>query len=52
MKVNAVTALIESDGWRLSRTKGSHRQFREGLREEGLSIPEPASSSQLVEVAT
>ena len=27
MKVRDLIALIEADGWRLVRTKGSHRQF-------------------------
>ncbi|NNF67269.1 MAG: type II toxin-antitoxin system HicA family toxin [Gammaproteobacteria bacterium] len=28
MKVRQVIRLIASDGWRLHRTRGSHRQFR------------------------
>lgn len=28
MKVRELTRLIESDGWVLVRTKGSHRQFQ------------------------
>jgi len=28
MKVREVIKLIEADGWRLDRTRGSHRQFR------------------------
>ena len=28
MKVRDVIAEIEADGWRLVRTRGSHRQFR------------------------
>ena len=28
MKVREVIATLESDGWRLVRTRGSHRQFR------------------------
>ncbi len=27
MKVRAVIKLIEEDGWRLVRTRGSHRQY-------------------------
>ena len=27
MKVRDVIKLVENDGWRLARTKGSHRQF-------------------------
>jgi len=28
MKVREIVHLIEADGWRLVRTKGSHRQFK------------------------
>jgi predicted RNA binding protein YcfA (HicA-like mRNA interferase family) len=28
MKVKEIIKLIEKDGWILSRTKGSHRQFK------------------------
>lgn len=28
MKVRDLISLIESDGWTVARTKGSHRQFR------------------------
>ncbi len=28
MKVRAVIRLIEQDGWRLDRQRGSHRQYR------------------------
>jgi predicted RNA binding protein YcfA (HicA-like mRNA interferase family) len=28
MKINEVIKLIETDGWYLARTKGSHRQFK------------------------
>lgn len=28
MKVSALLRLIESDGWRLARTRGSHRQYK------------------------
>jgi predicted RNA binding protein YcfA (HicA-like mRNA interferase family) len=28
MKIRDLISLIESDGWMLVRTKGSHRQFR------------------------
>ncbi len=32
MKVREVIRLIETDGWRLVRTKGSHRQFRHSVK--------------------
>lgn len=28
MKIRDVIAALEANGWRLSRTKGSHRQFK------------------------
>ncbi len=28
MKIKAIIKIIENDGWYLSRTKGSHRQFK------------------------
>lgn len=28
MKVRDIVRLIQDDGWRLARTKGSHRQYR------------------------
>jgi predicted RNA binding protein YcfA (HicA-like mRNA interferase family) len=28
MKVKEMIKLLEKDGWRLARTKGSHRQFK------------------------
>jgi predicted RNA binding protein YcfA (HicA-like mRNA interferase family) len=28
MKVRDIIKMIESDGWKLTRTRGSHRQFR------------------------
>lgn len=32
VKVRDVIGLIESDGWVLARTRGSHRQFKHGVR--------------------
>jgi predicted RNA binding protein YcfA (HicA-like mRNA interferase family) len=31
LKVREAIKLIEADGWRLIRTKGSHRQFRHSV---------------------
>jgi len=28
MKVGELTRLLEDDGWRLARTRGSHRQYK------------------------
>jgi predicted RNA binding protein YcfA (HicA-like mRNA interferase family) len=32
MKVRDVIKLVENDGWRLARTKGSHRQFHHATK--------------------
>ena len=32
MKVKHAIRLIEDDGWRLVRTRGSHRQFKHGSK--------------------
>lgn len=29
MKVSELIRLLEEDGWRLARTRGSHRQYKE-----------------------
>jgi predicted RNA binding protein YcfA (HicA-like mRNA interferase family) len=32
MKVRDVIKMIESDGWKLTRTRGSHRQYRHATK--------------------
>jgi len=32
MKVREIIATLEADGWRLVRTRGSHRQFRHPIK--------------------
>ena len=32
MKVREVILLIEKDGWKLDRTRGSHRQYRHSAK--------------------
>ncbi len=32
MKVRAIIKLIEEDGWRLDRTRGSHRQYKHNFK--------------------
>ena len=47
MKVRDLIRLLEEDGWRLVRTRGSHRQFKHGSKpaivtvagKAGLDIP-------------
>jgi len=38
MKVREVIAAIEADGWRLVRTRGSHRQFRHPIKSGTVTI--------------
>ena len=38
MKVREAIKLIEGDGWRLVRTKGSHRQFRHAVKAGTVTI--------------
>jgi len=39
MKVREVRRMIEQDGWRLARTKGSHRQFKHPSKPGLVTIP-------------
>jgi len=39
VKVREVIKLIEEDGWRLSRTRGSHRQYKHPTRPGLVTIP-------------
>ncbi|MBI3666900.1 MAG: type II toxin-antitoxin system HicA family toxin [Acidobacteria bacterium] len=38
MKVRDLFKLVESDGWRLDRTRGSHRQFRHPTKPGTLTV--------------
>jgi predicted RNA binding protein YcfA (HicA-like mRNA interferase family) len=38
MKVRDAIRMIESDGWRLTRTRGSHRQYRHPLKPGTVTI--------------
>jgi predicted RNA binding protein YcfA (HicA-like mRNA interferase family) len=38
MKVREAIKLIESDGWALSRTRGSHRQYRHAVKPGTVTI--------------
>ena len=38
MKVREVIKVIEADGWRHVRTKGSHRQFRHSVKPGTVTI--------------
>jgi predicted RNA binding protein YcfA (HicA-like mRNA interferase family) len=39
MKVREATRLIEADGWREARTRGSHRQFKHPTKPGLVTIP-------------
>jgi predicted RNA binding protein YcfA (HicA-like mRNA interferase family) len=39
MKVREVIRLIESDGWRHARTRGSHRQFNHPTKRGVVTVP-------------
>lgn len=55
MKVRELISLIESDGWTLVRTKGSHRQFQHPTKpgtvtvagKVGIDVPPGTLSSVL-----
>ena len=38
MKVGALIAMLEADGWRLVRTRGSHRQFRHSTKAGTITV--------------
>jgi len=40
MKIRDIIKLIESDGWYLVATKGSHRQYKHPKKLAGLLLPE------------
>ena len=39
MKVAEVIRLLERDGWELSRTRGSHRQYKHPVRAGKVTVP-------------
>ena len=39
MKVRDVIKLIESDGWQLVRTRGSHRQYKHPTKKGLITVP-------------
>jgi predicted RNA binding protein YcfA (HicA-like mRNA interferase family) len=39
MKVRDVIRLIETDGWRLRRMRGSHRQYKHGAKPGVVTVP-------------
>jgi predicted RNA binding protein YcfA (HicA-like mRNA interferase family) len=43
MKVREAIRLIESDGWRLARTRGSHRQYKHPVKSGLVTVPSQRS---------
>ncbi|MEA5594987.1 type II toxin-antitoxin system HicA family toxin [Rivularia sp. UHCC 0363] len=39
MKVRKIIKLIEEDGWYLTRTKGSHRQYKHAIKSGLVTVP-------------
>ena len=39
MKVRDVLKMLDDDGWRLDRTRGSHRQFKHSIKPGLVTIP-------------
>ncbi len=39
MKIRDLIKLIEGDGWRLVRTRGSHRQYKHPAKRGRVTIP-------------
>jgi predicted RNase H-like HicB family nuclease len=46
MKVRDAIKLVEADGWRLTRTRGSHRQYRHGTKPGTVQVIRPLILSQ------
>ncbi|HEY2535783.1 MAG TPA: type II toxin-antitoxin system HicA family toxin [Solirubrobacteraceae bacterium] len=45
MKVNEVIRRLEGEGWELSRTRGSHRQYKHLQRAGKVTVPGKPSST-------
>jgi predicted RNA binding protein YcfA (HicA-like mRNA interferase family) len=39
MKVRDVLKMLDQDGWRLDRTRGSHRQFKHSIKRGLVTVP-------------
>jgi predicted RNA binding protein YcfA (HicA-like mRNA interferase family) len=39
MKVSELIRILKDDGWSLSRTKGSHRQFKHSSKKGLVTVP-------------
>ena len=45
MKTSEVIRLLEDEGWRLWRTRGSHRQYKHSSRPGKVTVPGKPSST-------
>jgi predicted RNA binding protein YcfA (HicA-like mRNA interferase family) len=41
VKVRDVIKLIENDGWKYVRTRGSHRQYKHDVKKGRVTVPGP-----------
>jgi len=39
VKVKDVIKILEDDGWYLSKTKGSHRQYKHSVKKGKVTVP-------------
>lgn len=39
MKVKDVIKILEDDGWYLSKTRGSHRQYKHSVKKGKVTVP-------------
>ena len=51
MKVWQIIGLVEADGWRLTRTRGSHRQYKHPEKPGTVTIPGKRSDDLLRKTA-
>jgi predicted RNA binding protein YcfA (HicA-like mRNA interferase family) len=52
LKVRDLIRQLENDGWRLARTRGSHRQFRHASKPGTVTVPAKQASTFLSELST
>lgn len=43
MKAREIVKMIEQDGWRLARTRGSHRQYKHPMKPGTVTVPSKSS---------
>jgi predicted RNA binding protein YcfA (HicA-like mRNA interferase family) len=51
MKVRDVIKLLESDGWHLVNTKGSHRHFKHAVKRGKVTVAPPGTLNSILRQA-